>query len=205
MTIAPTYSSRAWLRRCLLCVSGALLLSLSLAVAATAAPTVPDGYTISLFASAPSGDSSPDDICWLDGHLFVGYQNGVGPNGEPNSGGGTTSAVVEYDGDGSVANQWSITGKVDGLGADPHGQRVIATVNEDSNSSLVTIAPWAWPSAQLTDYQYSPSPSPASGVGRSHKGTAHGVNMFKRESVEPQSRPLCIPSSPWATTGRSMS
>ena len=46
-------------------------------------------------------------------------------------------------------------------------------------------------------------PGPASGVGRSHKGSSHGVNMFKRESVEPQSRPLCIPPSPWATTGRS--
>ena len=131
--------------------------------AANPTPAVPAGYTVSLFASAPSGASIPDDIARLDGHLFVGYANGVGPNGEANGSGGTSSTVVQYNDDGSVANQWSLIGKVDGLGADPANHRVIATVNEDSNSSLYTITPSLPPSGQVTNYLYSPNPSPSSG------------------------------------------
>jgi hypothetical protein len=93
--------------------------------AANPTPAAAAGYTISLFASAPSGASIPDDIARLDGHLFVGYANGVGPNGEANAGGGSSSTVVQYNDDGSVANQWALSGKVDGLGADPANHRVI--------------------------------------------------------------------------------
>jgi hypothetical protein len=158
---------RSWLRTGLLAgtAAAAAMLPVSLASATSAAPTVPQNFAISLFASAPSGDSSPDDIGRLGDEVFVGYQNGVGPNGEPNASGGTASTIVEYNPDGSVANQWSVTGKVDGLGSDPDRHRVIATVNEDSNSSLVTITPSAPPADQLVDYRYSPSPSPASGSG----------------------------------------
>jgi hypothetical protein len=160
-------SGRGWLRTGLLAGSAAAaaLAPVSLANATSASPTVLPGYAISLFASAPSGASSPDDICRLGDEVFVGYQNGVGPNGEPNASGGTASTIVEYNRDGSVVNQWSVTGKVDGLGSDPGSHRVIATVNEDSNSSLVTITPSAPPADQLVHYRYSPSPSPASGSG----------------------------------------
>jgi hypothetical protein len=160
-------SGRGRLRTGLLVGSAAAaaLASVGLANATSASPTVPSEYAISLFASAPSGDSSPDDICRLGDEVFVGYQNGVGPNGEPNASGGAASTIVEYNPDGSVANQWSVTGKVDGLGSDPGNHRVIATVNEDSNSSLVTISPSAPSSDQLVDYRYSPSPSPPSGSG----------------------------------------
>ena len=159
--------ARSWLRPVLLAGTAALaaLLPVSLANATSAGPTVPHDFAISLFASAPTGDSSPDDICRLGDEVFVGYQNGVGPNGEPSASGVTASTIVEYNPDGSVANQWSVTGKVDGLGSDPGNHQVIATVNEDSNSSLVTITPSAPASDQLVQYRYSPSPSPASGSG----------------------------------------
>src|ERR1019366_2928705 len=166
-SVSSASSGRSRLRTGLLAgtAAAAALLPVSLANATSAGPTVPPDYAISLFASAPSGASSPDDICRLGDEVFVGYQNGVGPNGEPNASGDSASTIVEYNPDGSVANQWSVTGKVDGLGSDPGRHRVIATVNEDSNSSLVTITPSAQPSDQLVDYRYSPSPSPASGSG----------------------------------------
>ena len=113
---------------------------LAAAPASAAAPTVPSGFSITMFAAAPSGSSIPDDITRLDGHLFVGYQNGVGPNGEPGPS-GTSSTLVQYNDDGTIANQWQLTGKIDGLGADAANHRVLATVNEDSNSSLYTITP----------------------------------------------------------------
>jgi len=150
----------------LIAAAGALALPAAGAAADGAGlPSVPSGYSISLFAQAPMGASSPDDICVLDGRVFVAYQNGVGPNGEPNAQGGTASTIVEYRDNGSVAGQWSVTGKVDGLGADPREQRVIATLNEDSNSSLVTISPFAPAGDEVVSYTYSPSPSPSSGSG----------------------------------------
>jgi hypothetical protein len=38
-------------------------------------------------------------------------------------------------------SQWDIVGKCDGLTADPQTGKVIATVNEDANSSLYLIQP----------------------------------------------------------------
>jgi hypothetical protein len=55
-----------------------------------------------------------------------------GPNGPD-------STLVEYDASGAAVQSWQLTGKVDGLGADPRTDEVIATVNEDGKSSLYTI------------------------------------------------------------------
>ena len=85
--------------------------------------------------------SSPDDITILDGHLFNNFQNGVGPQGQPSSDGNTDSTIVEYTTSGRVIHQWDIKGKCDGVTADPARGFVIATVNEDANSSIYTITP----------------------------------------------------------------
>jgi hypothetical protein len=92
----------------------------------------------------PSGReavSNPDDITHLDNHTFVGFQNGVGPQGQPSPTGNTDSTIVELNRHGKVVNQWDIVGKCDGLTADPDTGRLIATVNEDLNSSLYEINP----------------------------------------------------------------
>ena len=54
--------------------------------------------------------------------------------------------------------QWDVTGKIDGLGADPATGQVIATVNEDSKSSLYAVS-----GGTVTHYTYSPSPLPQRG------------------------------------------
>jgi hypothetical protein len=101
--------------------------------------------------------SDPDDITQLDGRIFVGFQNGVGPQGQASSTGNLNSTVVELDLDGHPLRQWDIAGKCDGLTADPETGSVIATVNEDANSSLYTIVP---ASATIVHYHYSePLPS----------------------------------------------
>ena len=76
------------------------------------------------------------------GHdLFIGIQNGVGSQGEPSKDGNLDSTIVEFTPGGHVIRQWDVTGKCDGLGADPERHLVIATVNEDFNSSIYAIAP----------------------------------------------------------------
>jgi hypothetical protein len=85
--------------------------------------------------------SSPDDITRLDGYLFTAFQNGVGPQGQAAADGNRDSTVVEFTASGKVVHQWDLVGKVDGLTASPRTGLLVATVNEDANSSLYTIRP----------------------------------------------------------------
>jgi hypothetical protein len=128
---------------------GATLLAATLGVptAAAATPaatgiTLPAGFSATVFAASPNAKvTGPDDMVTLGEHIFVGYQNGVGAKGEPAPSGQTKSTLVEYDAHGQKVASWDLTGKIDGLGADPTRDRVIATVNEDGNSSLYTVSP----------------------------------------------------------------
>lgn len=96
--------------------------------------------------------TQPDDITMTGGHLFTGFQNGVGPQGQASTDGNRDSTIVEFAPNGMVIDQWDIRGKCDGLTADPYTGQVIATVNEDANSSLYRVDPW---SGQVTHYSYS--------------------------------------------------
>jgi len=117
----------------------------------------------SLSHGTPKGKqplSAPDDITYLGGHIFVGFQNGVGPQGEASPTGDKDSTVVEFDQAGHAVAQWDIVGKCDGLTADPASGRIIATVNEDAHSSIYLIDPVAGGAA--VDYRYN-EPLPSKG------------------------------------------
>ena len=99
--------------------------------------------------------TQPDDITAVGHDLFVGFQNGVGSQGEPSTDGNLDSTIVEFTPGGHVIHQWDIKGKCDGLGADPERHLVIATVNEDFNSSIYTIAPRAESGDQVQHFTYN--------------------------------------------------
>jgi hypothetical protein len=98
--------------------------------------------------------SDPDDTTLLGDDIFVGFQNGVGPQGQASSDGNLDSTVVELKLNGDHVAQWDVLGKTDGVTADPQTGDVIATVNEDANSSLYTIDPAAPAGSQVTHYAY---------------------------------------------------
>ena len=102
--------------------------------------------------------SQPDDIAPLGGNIYVGFQNGVGSQGEAATSGNLDSTLVEFTPSGSVVNQWDVTGKIDGMGADAAAGQVIVTVNEDSKSSLYTVS-----GGTVTHYAYTPSSLPHMG------------------------------------------
>jgi hypothetical protein len=114
--------------------------------------------------------SHPDDITVLGNHIFVGFQNGVGPQGEPSADGNQASTVVEMTLTGTPVSQWDLLGKTDGVTADPRADDIIATVNEDANSSLYTISPSAPSGAQVTHYIYN-EPLP-------HNGGTDAISIF---------------------------
>jgi hypothetical protein len=97
--------------------------------------------------------SNPDDIAGLGGDIFVGFQNGVGPQGQASSTGNLDSTVVELTTGGQLVAQWDVAGKTDGVTADPETGTVIATVNEDANSSLYVITPG--PGGAVQHYAYN--------------------------------------------------
>ncbi|MGI8803819.1 MAG: hypothetical protein ACR2KV_16915 [Solirubrobacteraceae bacterium] len=152
MTIAllPSHRSRAALAA--LGAAGAIVL---VATPASAAPTAPPGFTVTQFAAGSGTLIKPDDIARLDGRIFVAFQNGVGPNGEPAKNGTTDSTIVEYSDSGAVLGRWNATGRVDGLAADPMKHLIYATVNEDSNSSFYVLNPSAAAPLQLRHLTYN--------------------------------------------------
>ena len=111
--------------------------------------------------------TKPDDITRIGGDLFTAFQNGVGPQGQASPDGNRDSTVVEFTKSGQVVAQWDIVGKCDGLTANPSAGLVVATVNEDANSSLYTIDP---SSGQVVHYSYS-RPLP-------HKGGTDAISFF---------------------------
>ncbi|HEY5316783.1 MAG TPA: hypothetical protein VIJ20_02300 [Solirubrobacteraceae bacterium] len=114
--------------------------------------------------------SLPDDITYLGHHIFVGFQNGVGPQGQASTTGNRDSTIVEFSLSGHPVDQWDVVGKCDGLTADPLDGRVIATVNEDAHSSVYEIDPAAGGAA--VHYRYSePLPS---------KGGTDAIEIYHR-------------------------
>jgi|GEM_PF-268245 len=130
-----------------------LLVSANFNVYATTQQTnvlpVLNGFSTKVFTKVASSVSKPDDITTMGGNIFVGNQNGVGSDGAASSKGVLNSSVIEYDATGKQMSSWSIAGKCDGLKADTANNRLIATVNEDGNSSMYIITPLAVASKQV--------------------------------------------------------
>ncbi len=178
------------IRRVGLSGAAALLVGLGLGVPAVTAfaadsITVPSGFTATTFASGGSL-SNPDDITVLGGNVYVAYQNGVGSKGEPSPSGQTASTVVEYNPQGQQVATWKVTGKVDGMTANAGANNLVATVNEDGNSSLYTITPSAPAAQQLKHYTYSPSPLPHGG-GTDSIAVSNGALYISASNPSPNS------------------
>ncbi len=125
--------------------------------------------------------TNPDDITLLGNDIFVGFQNGVGPQGQASSEGNLDSTVVELKLNGAPVAQWDVQGKTDGVTADPQTGDVIATVNEDANSSLYTIDPDAPAGAQVTHYNYNEA--------LPHMGGTDAISIYRGQILISASAP----------------
>jgi len=139
-------------------------------------------YQVTVLASGNSTMFGPDDITMLDNDLFVGFQNGVSPTGGGGLDGNSTIAEYARTG-GDPIQTWSVTGKCDGLTADPANNRVIGTLNEDGNTSLFTIDP---PSTTVTTYSYSGVP---------HGGGTDAISIYDGQILISASAPDTTPTA----------
>jgi hypothetical protein len=159
-------------------IAGGALMAVPL-IAGGAGATVTAAHTgsatltsLPFLATGPTGAKGPDDITslavdGLDGGravIWTAFQNGINPDGTPGTTGGPTqSNVAGVDPvTGALVRSIMVTGKVDGLTADRALGRLVATVNEDSNSALNLIDPQT---SAVTTYAYSPDPGASSGGG----------------------------------------
>ena len=95
-------------------------------------------YTVSTFAtSVPGVYTQPDSIAVLADHIFVGYGNGIAPDGSD----GKSSTIVEYDFNGNVITTYTVKGHNDGLKVNPRTRLLWALQNEDASPNLVIINP----------------------------------------------------------------
>ena len=132
----------------LLAACGVLLTALAAAAQITA--TVP--YTVSTFATGVANVYfQPDSIALLNGHIFIGYGNGVAPDGSD----GKSSTIVEYKKNGDVVATYSVVGHNDGLRVNPRTKHLWAMQNEDANPNLVIIDPIK---GTQTVYTFGPTP-----------------------------------------------
>ena len=145
--------------------------------------------------SGPEAISQPDDITYMDGHIFAAFQNGIGPQGQPSMTGNTASTVVEFNRRGDAVDQWDIVGHCDGLTADPAIHRVIATVNEDANSSLFTIDPHGGGSGSVVQYSYNDNPLPSNG-GTDAISIYHGMILISASAPGTVGAPAPQPTYP---------
>ncbi len=129
-------------------------------------------HTFTTAAGQPGNEhlAFPDDITVLGGIFFVTFQNGVGPQGQASTDGNRDSTIVAFTSGGKPVGQWDLRGKCDGLTTDPWTSEVIATVNEDANSSLYTIDPQARRGGQVQHYSYN-EPLP-------HKGGTDAISVY---------------------------
>lgn len=182
--ITPPSALRRW-------SVGGVVLALLLVAPVGAGSVLAAGATPTTFVAAPpSGAKGPDDITLLavpglDGGravIWTAYQNGINPDGTPGSAGGPTqSTLAGYDAtSGALVKTIRVTGKCDGLTADPGLGRLVATVNEDSHSALdlVDVA-----SGTVTTYRYEPDPA----VGG--KGGTDSIAIFGGQIVVSHSNP----------------
>ena len=92
-------------------------------------------YSVTTFATAPTGLSAPDSVTFSSTNIFVGYGNGGAPDGS----GGAMSNVVEYDFKGKLIQNFTIIGHNDGLRYNPLTKELWALQNEDGNANLSII------------------------------------------------------------------
>lgn len=118
-------------------VTPTLVTILGLSTSAAFGQSAVAPYTLTTFATAPSGLSAPDSIAVVGDHVFVGYGDGHQPDGSD----GLSSQIVEFTMEGSIEHIFTVPGHNDGLKLDPVTHQLWALQNEDANPNLVIIDP----------------------------------------------------------------
>jgi len=95
------------------------------------------GFQVCLFASATTAMNHPDDIQYIGGKVWIGWQNSSAKDGSTTK----PSTIAEYTSSGKQLKTWSVIGHADGLHMDPATGTLWVTANEDAKPRLYLINP----------------------------------------------------------------
>jgi len=123
------------------------------------------GFQVCLFAQATTSMNHPDDIRYVGGKVWIGWQNSSAKDGSTTK----PSTIAEYDSSGKLLKTWSVIGHADGMRMDPATGQMWVTTNEDGNPRLYTINP-----ASSTPTQYA-VPKTSWGGGLDDIGFVNGA------------------------------
>ncbi len=137
-------------------VSATLALSAGTAWGQASTPTAEKGYTLSIFANSPAGQSKPDSMAVVEGHIYIGYGNGYAPDGSD----GKSNKIFEYDRSGHIVYSFTVKGHNDGMKVNPFTEKLWVLQNEDSFPNLVVFDP-----ETRTKQVYTFAQAPANGGG----------------------------------------
>src|SRR5262249_35183331 len=96
-----------------------------------------DGYTLSVFATAPGKTYKPDSIIRSGNTVFIGYQ--MAGDVKDGSVPGLTNTIVQYDLTGAELTKYIVPGHNDGLMVRSDTNELWAMSNEDGNPILTII------------------------------------------------------------------
>ena len=145
-------------------------------------------YTVSVFTKSITGvDFAPDSIAILNGNVYIGYGDGVAPDGSD----GKSSTIVEYTSSGQMITTYSVLGHNDGLRVNPNTNQLWAMQNEDANPNLVIIDPTT---QTQTTYTFGPTPH-----GGGYDDIAFSGNNVYLSASNPANNPNTKPAIVQAT------
>src|ERR1700757_2708796 len=88
--------------------------------------TATKSYKVSVFAkSVPGAYTQPDSIEVVDGHVWIGFGDGIAKDGTD----GKSSSIVEFDEEGVPLHVYSVPGHNDGLKLNPKTKLLWALQN----------------------------------------------------------------------------
>jgi hypothetical protein len=128
-----------------------VIVACALSAEAQSGPSAKAPYTVSVFASKPTGLTNPDSITTANGKIYVAYTNNTPPDGS-GVGVNNLSVIVEYSGSGQMLRTFQVAGKADGLKYNPFDHKLWAVRNEDANPGLTLIDPI---SGEQTNYTFA--------------------------------------------------
>ena len=112
------------------------------------APASHAAFTVTTFATAPTGATGVDSLCVFGNDVFAGYGNNVPTDG---TGGTATSTIVDYSLSGQVKHTYSLVGGNDGFRVDPSTGSLWILQNNDGSAMLDVLDK----SGNITGYTYN--------------------------------------------------
>jgi hypothetical protein len=147
------------------------------------------GYTVTVFANAPTGLTNPDSIAVFHGSVFVGYTNNTQPDGT-----GGDSTIVQFSMTGQFLRSYQVVGMCAGLKHNAFNGKLWVLLNPGANPALTLID-----AGMFTQQDFTYAAPPLNGGGYDDAAFVNGQAYLSASNPTLQSGQNNFPSIVSAT------